>query len=465
MQLNFIHIISIVITLIMSLGLGIYSGKKVKSADDFALGGRNSGISMVAGSLIGTIVGGSATVGTAQMAFHLGFSAIWFTMGCGLSLIIMALLYAAKLRSTGLSTIPEFLVVNFNKNAGPLSSISSSFGIFFSIVASLLTSIHLISGLFGLSSELSGLLMLVTVVLTVIFGGMGGSGVTGLFKVFLIIIALCTGGVYAYIDLGYIAGIQSTFPAIPWLSLGGNSWSENLTSFACLVVGIITTQTYAQAIFSASNNKTAMLGTLAAGLFTLPIGIPSVLIGMYMKTIHPDIEAIQALPIFLLNYMPSWLGGIGISAILLSAVGSTAGLALGVGTMLSRDIFQEVFKVHDNKKLLLINRLCVFVITILSLLFVFANMDSLVFVWNYLSMALRGAGIFVPFTIAIFWKGKLSARFGIYSMISGIFVSLLGKMIVPSITNTLLPALAVSFLIACLGLIFDKPNPKILTKR
>lgn len=449
----------------MSLGLGIYSGKKVKSAEDFALGGRSSGISMVAGSLIGTIVGGSATVGTAQMAFHLGFSAIWFTMGCGLSLLIMSLLYAAKLRATELSTIPEFLVLNFNKKAGPLSSISSSFGIFFSIVASLLTSIHLISGLFGLSAMVSGLLMLMTVLLTVVFGGMGGSGVTGLFKVLLIIISLCTGGVYAYINLGYISGLQATFPQIPWLSLGGNSWSENLISFACLIVGIITTQTYAQAIFSARDTRTAVIGTLVAGLFTLPIGIPSVLIGMYMKTIHPEIEAIQALPMFLLNYLPSWLGGVGISAILLSAIGSTAGLALGVGTMLSRDIFQEVFKVTNNKKLLLINRLSVFIITILSLIFVFANMDSMVFVWNYLSMALRGAGIFIPFTVAIFWRGKLSARYGIYSMISGIFVSLLGKMIIPSITNTLLPALAVSFLIACLGLIFDKPNPKILTKR
>lgn len=51
----------------------------------------------------------------------------------------------------GLMTISEFLVVNFGKKAGPIASLSASAGIFFSIVASMLTSIHLIIGLFQVS--------------------------------------------------------------------------------------------------------------------------------------------------------------------------------------------------------------------------------------------------------------------------------------------------------------------------
>ena len=110
---------------------GIYAGRKIKSADDYALGGRSAGIGMVAGSIIGTIVGGAATIGTAQLGFQLGLTAWWFTLGSGIGFIIMGLFYARPLRNSGLMTISEFLVVNFGKKAGPIASLSATAGIFF----------------------------------------------------------------------------------------------------------------------------------------------------------------------------------------------------------------------------------------------------------------------------------------------------------------------------------------------
>ena len=55
---------------------GVYAGKQVKSAGDFTSGG-NMGAAMIAGSLMGTLVGGASTIGTAQLAFTYGFSAWW----------------------------------------------------------------------------------------------------------------------------------------------------------------------------------------------------------------------------------------------------------------------------------------------------------------------------------------------------------------------------------------------------
>ena len=76
MQLTTVQLGSIVITLVLTILPGIYAGRKVKSADDYALVGRSAGIGMVAGSIIGTIVGGAATIGTAQLGFQLGLTAI-----------------------------------------------------------------------------------------------------------------------------------------------------------------------------------------------------------------------------------------------------------------------------------------------------------------------------------------------------------------------------------------------------
>ena len=73
--ITFAHITGIALTLLLIVGCGIYSGRQVKSGDDFSGGGRNSGTAMVAGMIMGTLVGGSATVGTAQLAYVHGFSA------------------------------------------------------------------------------------------------------------------------------------------------------------------------------------------------------------------------------------------------------------------------------------------------------------------------------------------------------------------------------------------------------
>ena len=91
MNLSMIHILSLILTLVATILPGIIAARKIKSADDYNVGGRRAGVGMVAGSIIGTIVGGAATMGTAQLGFKLGLTAWWFTLGSGIALIIMAI--------------------------------------------------------------------------------------------------------------------------------------------------------------------------------------------------------------------------------------------------------------------------------------------------------------------------------------------------------------------------------------
>ncbi|MGL5694605.1 MAG: hypothetical protein ACRCXA_11045, partial [Peptostreptococcaceae bacterium] len=83
------HYVGAILILVLITGVGIYSGKKVKSAGDFAVGGRQAGAGIIAGSIIGTLVGGASTIGTAQLAYTYGFSAWWFTLGGGIGCLIL----------------------------------------------------------------------------------------------------------------------------------------------------------------------------------------------------------------------------------------------------------------------------------------------------------------------------------------------------------------------------------------
>ncbi|MFR7893950.1 MAG: hypothetical protein ACLU38_07580 [Dysosmobacter sp.] len=69
--ITLVHLISASATLILMIGLGICSGRKVSGAADFDTGGGRAGAIMVAGTIIGTLVGGSSTIGTAELAFQL----------------------------------------------------------------------------------------------------------------------------------------------------------------------------------------------------------------------------------------------------------------------------------------------------------------------------------------------------------------------------------------------------------
>ena len=452
MELSMVHLVSLVLTLILTMLPGIIASRRIKSADDYNVGGRSAGVGIVAGSIIGTIVGGAATVGTAQLGFKLGLTAWWFTLGSGIALLIMAAFYAKPLRASGLTTVAEFLVTNYGKPAGWLATVSSCAGIFFSIVASTLTALHLVAGIFGVNLYISALLILLITAGFVFLGGISGSGMAGIIKIILIFASIFVGGVLAYGDLGGSAGLTAALPAQPWFSLFGRGVEDGLFSLCSMIVGVISTQTYVQALFSAKDSKTAAVGCVTAACLVIPVGLPSVMIGMFMHINHPEINSIDALPLYLSTYLPDWLGGIGLAALLLSALGSIAGLALGIGTMISRDIISKLWHSATAVNILWASRFSVLLAAAAAIVFVFFHLDSSVLEWNYLSMALRGSGIFLPLTFCVFFPHRVRASLGVAAMGAGIFAALFWKHISPWQINSLFPALVYNLIFLAVGL-------------
>ena len=443
------HLISFFAVLAFISWVGVDAARKVKNATDFAVGGRKSGVPMVSGTIVGTIIGGASTVGTAQLAFSVGFSAWWFTLGAGIALLVMAAFYAGPLRASKLQTIPQFLSLHYGPRAGKLAAVAASVGIFFSIVANILSATPLVAALFHTDFTRAVAFVMALTVFYVVFGGVWATGRVGIWKTVFIYITLISVAYVTYTRMGGWNGFLATFPPTPWFSLVGRGWGIDLGSGLSLLVGTLTTQTYIQALFSATDEKTAKAGAVTAAAITLPSGIPAVMVGMFMRQHHPDIVPIDALPLFVLTYLPPWLGGLAIAALLLAAIGSAAGLALGVGTMLNRDLLSAVKWRFFENHALLTNRLVVFLVMMGAAAFTFGNLRSLVLEWNFLSMGLRGAGIFFPFSLAIFMPGRVKSGFALLSIVAGTVATIGWKFIFPHGTDPLYAGLAVSILVLC----------------
>lgn len=452
MVLTSVHLLALVATLVVILAITAWSARSAASPEAFSLCGRSSGAVLVAGTIAGTCVGGASTIGTAQLAFSVGISAWWFSLGLGLGLVVMAAFYASPLRRAGLETAPEYLGLHYGRLAGPLTSVISSLGILFSEVASALSGVALVAMICGLAPWQAAVAIVLLVIPCVFFGGLKGAGISGLLKMAILWLTMVGAGIIACVALAGLPNFDAAFPAFPWFSLVGPGGPDLVGNVASLMIGMLCTQTYIQAVYSATNARAAVVGALVAAAVSVPVGLPSIAVGMFMHAAHPAIHPIMAMPLFLSLYVPAWFGGIALAGILFSIVGSIAGLALGVGTMMSRDIGRGVLHVTNGASLLLINRVTVLVVTCLALVIALLNADTFVLDWNYMSMTFRAAGVFIPLTLAIFWPRRLSGGWAVSSMAISTASALIGHFAFRLPINPLFIGLSVSLLTVCAGL-------------
>ena len=233
-------IIGVVATVALILGLSIYSGTRTR-------GGQTNGAAITAGLIMGTLVGGSSTVGTAQLAYNYGMSAWWFTLGGGISCLVLALCFVGPLRHSGGHTLIGMIENEFGPVAGLSASILNTLGTFINVISQMLAASAVLAVLFpnmGLAWEL--IISTVFMILYVVIGGRRGAGMVGILKLALLYIAMIgsglivlrlTGGVGGFTDM--VRGIDD--PAgVNFFSLFARGAGTDLGAGVSLLLGVLT---------------------------------------------------------------------------------------------------------------------------------------------------------------------------------------------------------------------------------
>ncbi|MDU2064871.1 MAG: sodium:solute symporter family protein [Sporomusaceae bacterium] len=452
MDLSSAHIIGIVIAFVLIAGAGLYAGSKVKSTADFSTGGRKAGWSLVTGTLLGTFVGGASTIGTAQLAFQYGFSAWWYTIGGGIGLVILGLGLTKKFYASSAETIPQYLVKTYGDKIGPISSIFTSVGIFFNLVAQVLSFVALMGAMFHMNPVISSSIGVVIALAYVLFGGIWGTGYAGLAKLFLVYISMIMCGIAAYFFMGGASGYANAFPSYPWFSFFGRGIEKDTAAVFSVIVGILSTQTYMQAVVSAKNLRESQKGAIMAAILAPPIGIGGILVGLFMKANFPNTPSAEVFPAFIMHYLPPLAAGIILGTLLITVVGTWAGLTLGVTTMFTRDIYQKFFRINaSGKETLLVQRLLIVVVCVITAIIANGNAGSLILGWTYLSQGLRGCAALFPLLGAMLLPRFVSPTAGVVAAILGPLANIIWFMMYPKGIDPLYPGLIVSF-IALVGL-------------
>jgi SSS family solute:Na+ symporter len=304
------HFIGTITVLALITVVGIYSGRKVKSSADFTTGGRKAGFEVVGGTIMGTLIGGASTIGTAQLAFQFGFSAWWFTLGTGIGCAVLGLGFARRIWESKLETIPQYLVKSYRASVGPIASIFTSVGIFFSLMVNILGYLAIMTAIFHIDPVLAAIIGVLLVLSYILFGGVWGIGMTGIVKVGFLYVAMLACGITAYLSLGGLAGMTAKLPYFPWFSLFGRGFVKDAAAGFSVVVGVLSTQTYFQAMASGKSVSASRKGALASAIMMPPVGLGGIMVGLFMRVNFPGTPSSEVFPAFVLNYLPPVLAGV-----------------------------------------------------------------------------------------------------------------------------------------------------------
>ncbi len=452
------HIGGILATLALVSAVGLYAGSKVKTAADFSTGGRSVSSSVVAGAIMGTLVGGASTIGTAQLAFQYGFAAWWFTLGAGIACAILGIGMVRPMWESKVETLPQYLVKTYGTAMGPISSIFTSLGMFFSMIAQVLSFCALVTTLYPMDPTLAAGFGILLVLAYVLFGGVWGTGLTGIVKLLLLYVAMLSCGIAAYSMSGGWSGLSGSFPSYPWFSLFGRGVSRDLAAGFSLVVGVLSTQIYFQALLSARSTREARKSAFISALLIPPIGIGGILVGLFMRANFPQTVSSEVLPLFVLKFLPPILAGVVLATLLISVVGTWAGVTLGISTMLTKDLYQRFLRPQAGSgEALLVQRAVIVGLCLVALVFVSGNAGSLILSWSFMAMGLRGCTVLFPLLGAMFFPGRVTPQAGIVAALLGPLVNVVWKLVFPTGLDPLYPGLLVS-LLALVGLSWLVPK-------
>lgn len=440
------HLFGIFGTFAIFVVLGIYSGRKVKTSADFSVSGNNASSVLVAGTILGTLVGGASTIGTAQLAFVYGFSAWWFTLGGGLACLVLGIFFVKPFRGQKHETIPRIIGDAYGQRAALAATLFITIGMIMNIIPQIIASAALFSSIFSLSVQFAALASVLLMVIYVCFGGVWGTGIIGIFKITLTSVSLLVAGALALRLFGGPAAMVASFPRFPWFSLFGRGTGNDLSSGFSMLIGVISSQIYFQAIIAARDVASARRGSFASMLVGPAIGLGGILVGLFMRAHYPYINAVHALPLFVLRYLPPWFAGVVLATLLFAAIGSGAGLALGACTILNRDIYQVMCPQAEDAKILRVFRFIILGSFSVALAVVYlSGHNALILEWTYLALGFRGASAFLPMLAALFLAGRIDRKAGTWAVIAAPVTVIIWTVLKPWSINPLIVGLFVSF--------------------
>jgi solute:Na+ symporter, SSS family len=405
--------ITIAVYFVFILAIGVYSAFKIKSPSDYFVAGKKAGVVSVSGSLLATILGGSAILGTIELSQNIGWAALWFLFSAAFGLFVLIPI-SKYVKRFGNYTLPELLGTFYGKKAETISSVIIPLAWLGIVAAQIIAAAKILSGLGFIDYTIAAIIAGTIFIIYTLLGGQLSILKTDALQSVLIISGIC-----ALLFFTTQNNVPTKIESLRVNSLFNSSFSPIdlliliLTYSVTFVVG---PDIYSR-VFCAKNEKTASRSILIVALILIPVSFALTWLGIYSQQFQNE-----GIVSFAQNFLPGWAYGLFIAA-LLSAVMSSADTTLLTSSMILNGLFTGNLNKNNSLKTTRILVVVTGVISILISLFVTSIIQALLFALTFFS------GAFVIPTLAGLLKLKIQQEKVVFAIVIGGLVALSGKII------------------------------------
>ena len=407
--------ILIVYALILFL-IGIYSYLKIKTPFDYFLAGKKTGVWQISGSLLATILGGSAILGTIGLAESQSWASAWYILAASLGLLGL-LPIVKKVYSKGKFTLPELIGQYYGESARKVTSVIIPLAWLGIVAAQIIAGAQILVSFFNMSYSSGVILTSIIFIVYTYIGGQVSVMKTDLFQSFFIL-----GGVI----LTALMIPAQQLPPLP-LFTSVFPFNSHFAPFDLFILILTFSSTFVvgpdiySRVFCAKDSKTAFRSVLVVALILIPFGFVLSYVGIYAATFHSGIQNSSALVNLANAYLPEWATGI-LVASLISAVLSTASTTLLTTSMILSELFHKDINNQKSFRQTKFFLIAVGALSMLISLKVTSIVSSLL-----LALSFYSGAFIIPMVAALFGL-PYNKRFGIAAMLSGGILALSGKL-------------------------------------
>jgi SSS family solute:Na+ symporter len=340
-----------------------------RNADQFMTASRALPAAVVGVLLMSEFVGAKSTVGTAQEAFTSGFAASWSVLGASIGFLLFGLFFVRKLYNSGEYTISGAIAQKYGRSTMLTVSLIMIYALLLVNVGNYISGAAAISTVLKINLPVAMCIIAVVSTFYYVFGGLKGVAyVTVLHSTIKLIgVALILG-----VALHATGGISPMAASLPpyYFTWDGSIGASTIVAWTVGTIGaIFSTQFIMQAISSSRDANQARRSTLYSAALCFPLGIALALIGVAAKFLHPTMDSLYALPVFLQSMNPL-LAGLVTTSLVASVFVSVSTVALAISSLIMRDFYVPHFRPAPAAELKA-TRLIALVIAFAPLVFVF----------------------------------------------------------------------------------------------
>jgi SSS family transporter len=465
------------IYLFITIGIGLWAARRVKTTGDFAIAGRHLPMVMIITTTFATWFGSETVLGIPAKFVSGGLNGIVEDpFGAGMCLILVGLFFAAKLYRMTLLTISDYYRERYGRGIEAVCSIIIILS-YLGWVSAQVTALGMVFNLLSngaISIPLGMVIGTASILAYTLFGGMWSVAVTDFLQMIILVVGLTiiavvaaglAGGAGKVIDLAVSRDLFRFWPEPTFTQI-----AFFIGAAITMMLGSIPQQDVFQRVMSANSINAATKGPVIGGIaYILFAFVPMFIIvsaliimpGRAEGLIANEVDAQKVLPILVMEHMPFVMQVIFFGA-LLSALKSTASATLlAPSVTFVENIWRQFFPRVSDKQELRTMRIAVLVFSVCVCAYAIESRGTSIYKMVSDAYQVTLVGAVIPLVAGLYWK-RATTQGAVCSIALGILVWLVFKL--PSLAE-LFPGQLAGFLAAIVGMVVGTLSPQAIAHR